>query len=69
MTISRVWVEVNEFWDKILNLQTLGFQNLVPELIYLGPSQSYRQFGGLEFTKTQKTGILSRALTFFEVVG
>ena len=69
MVISRVWVEENEFWDKILNPQTLGFQNLVPELIYLGPSQSYSQFGGLEFTKTRKTSILSRALTFFEDFG
>ena len=69
MTLTLARVEVNEFWDKILKGQSLGIQNLVPELIYLGPSQSYSQFGGLEFTKIRKSGILSRALTFFEVFG
>ena len=40
MIISRVSVEVNEFWDKILKAQALGISNLVPELIYLDPSQN-----------------------------
>ena len=42
-TISRVLVEINEFWDQILKAQALGIQNLVPEVIYVDPVPRYSQ--------------------------
>ena len=40
--------DVNKFWDKIWNPQSLGFQNLVPEPIYPDPNPRYDHFKKLE---------------------